>query len=233
MKEQVPNAEAEGIVADLGEFQCNHKKPVEIKNRKKSGTAEGAKITTEKLPDVDILVNNLGIYEAKAFEDITDEEWTNMFEVNVLSGVRLCRFYFPKLKAKNWGRIVFISSESAQNIPVEMIHYGMSKLAQVAVARGLAESTSGTNVTVNSVLVGPTYSEGVKKFVKQLAEGKGVSVEEVEKDFFQTTRPTSIIKRFLSEEEVANTVLFLSSPASSGTNGAAIRVDGGLLRNCI
>jgi len=214
LKEQVPGANVQGVVGNLG-------------------TAEGVKEVTEKITDIDILVNNMGIFEPRNFEDITDEEWMTMFEVNVMSGVRLCRFYFPKLKEKGWGRIVFISSESAVNIPTEMIHYGMSKTCQVAIARGLAESTSGTNVTVNSILVGPTYSDGVKRFVNQLAESKNISVSEVEDEFFKETRPTSIIKRFLQEEEVANMVLYLSSPASSGTNGAALRVDGGLLRNCM
>ena len=169
----------------------------------------------------------------KNFQDTTDEEWFRMFEVNVMSGVRLSRYYFPKLKQKNWGRIIFISSESAVNIPPEMIHYSASKIAQIAVARGLAEATVGTNVTVNSILVGPTHSEGMDRIVEQFAESQNITTEQVESVVFQTVKPTSLIKRFLKGEEIANMVLFLSSAASSGVSGTAMRVDGGSIRNCI
>lgn len=173
------------------------------------------------------------MYEMKNFQDTTDEEWFRMFEVNVMSGVRLSRHYFPRLREKNWGRIIFISSESAINVPAEMIHYSASKIAQIAVARGLAEATVGTNVTVNSVLVGPTHSEGMDKIVEQFAASQNITHEQVESVVFQTVKPTSLIKRFLHGEEIANMVLFLASPASSGVNGASMRVEGGSIRNCI
>lgn len=182
------------------------------------------------LPEVDILVNNVGIFEPKAFEDITDDDWLKFYEVNVLSGVRLSRVYFPKMLKKNWGRIIFISSESAIQIPAEMIHYGMTKTAQVAVSRGLAELTKNTNVTVNTVLPGPTLSEGVGGFIDDLAKTQNKSKEEVEQDFFTHMRPTSLIQRFLSTKEIADMVVYLSSPLASGTNGAALRVEGGLLK---
>lgn len=184
----------------------------------------------EKLPEIDILINNAGIFEPRPFVEITDEEWFNFFEVNVLSGVRLSRYFFPKMIAKNWGRIIFISSESAVNIPEEMIHYGTTKTAQLAVSRGLSELTRGTNVTVNSVLPGPTKSEGVAEFVKQLAAAGNVTPEEAEKDFFKTARPTSLIERFASVEEIANLVTYVASPLSSGTNGSALKVDGGVAK---
>lgn len=184
----------------------------------------------ESLPEVDILVNNAGIFEPQAFTDITDESWFKFFEVNVLSGVRLSRHYFPKMIAKDWGRIIFISSESAVNIPEEMIHYGMTKTAQLAVSRGLSELTKGTNVTVNSVLPGPTKSEGVAEFVKQLGAANQVSSEQAEKDFFKDARPTSLLQRFTSVEEIANLVTYVASPLSSGTNGAALKVDGGVAK---
>jgi NAD(P)-dependent dehydrogenase (short-subunit alcohol dehydrogenase family) len=161
------------------------------------------------------------------FEEITDEDWLRFYEINVLSGVRLSRHFFSKMKAKNWGRIIFISSESAINIPEEMIHYGMTKTAQLSISRGLAELTKGTGVTVNSVLPGPTKSEGVEEFVKQLAASQNISAEEAEKNFFKTARPTSLLQRFASVEEVANLVVYVASPVSSATNGTALRVDGG------
>lgn len=184
----------------------------------------------ESLPEIDILVNNAGIFEPQAFTDITDESWFKFFEVNVLSGVRLSRHYFPKMIARDWGRIIFISSESAVNIPEEMIHYGMTKTAQLAVSRGLSELTKGTNVTVNSVLPGPTKSEGVAEFVKQLGVANQVSSEQAEKDFFKDARPTSLLQRFTSVEEIANLVTYVASPLSSGTNGAALKVDGGVAK---
>jgi len=197
------------------------------------GTAEGVAGLVAELPDVDILVNNLGIFEPKSFEKISDAEWLRFFEVNVMSGVRLSRHYLPRMKQRNWGRIVFISSESGINIPAEMIHYGMTKSAQISIARGLAETTAGSAVTVNSVLPGPTASEGVAAFVDQLAKDRGVSVAEVEREFFRSTRPTSLLKRFIHPEEVASLVAYVCSPLSSATNGAALRVEGGCVRSMI
>lgn len=186
-----------------------------------------------KIPEVDILVNNVAVFEPKAFNDITDEDWFKFYEINVLSGIRLSRAYFDQMLKKNWGRIIFISSESAVQIPTEMIHYGMTKTAQLAIARGLAELTKGTNVTVNSVLPGPTLSEGVGGFIEGLAKDQQKSIDEITADFFKTMRPTSIIQRFLSTDEVANMVTYLSSPLASATNGAAIRAEGGLLKTAI
>lgn len=197
------------------------------------GTAEGARKAIEKYPDVDILINNLGIFEPKPFEEIPDEDWFRFFEVNVMSGVRLSRHYLPRMKQKNWGRIIFISSESAVQIPSEMIQYGMTKTAQLAISRGLAETTVGTGVTVNTVLPGPTASEGVSEFVDKLASSGGVDRKTFEKEFFQTMRPSSLLKRFATPEEVANLVTYLASPLSSATNGAAVRVDGGVVRSII
>ena len=182
------------------------------------------------LPEVDILINNVAIFEPKEFDDITDEDWLKFYEVNVMSGIRLSRAYFTKMLQKDWGRIVFISSESAIQIPKEMIHYGMTKTAQIALARGLAELTKVTNITVNSVLPGPTASEGVGGFIENLAKEQSKTIDEVETDFFKTMRPTSIIQRFLTTDEVANMVTYLSSPLAAATNGAAIRAEGGLLK---
>jgi NAD(P)-dependent dehydrogenase (short-subunit alcohol dehydrogenase family) len=176
-------------------------------------------------------VNNLGIFEAKLFAQISDEDWRRFFEVNVLSGVRLSRQYLPGMLKNNWGRVLFISSESAVQIPVEMIHYGMTKTAQLAVARGLAESVAGSGVTVNSILAGPTRSEGVSGFVGGVAAQRGVSEAQVEKEFFDTVRPSSLIKRFASAEEVASLVVYIASERSSATTGAALRVDGGVVRS--
>jgi NAD(P)-dependent dehydrogenase (short-subunit alcohol dehydrogenase family) len=184
----------------------------------------------ERVPTVDILVNNLGIFEPKPFEEIADDDWRRFFEVNVLSGVRLARAYLPAMKQRNWGRVVFISSESAIQIPPEMIHYGMTKTAQLAVSRGLAEACAGTGVTVNAVLPGPTRSAGVEEFVGKLSAGQPFA--EFEKRFFETMRPSSLLKRFATPEEVANLVTYVCSPLSSATNGAALRVDGGVVRSC-
>lgn len=184
----------------------------------------------EQVPEVDILINNVAIFEPKAFAEISDEDWLRFYEINVLSGIRLSRAYFDKMLKKNWGRVIFISSESAVQIPEEMIHYGMTKTAQIAVARGLAELTKGTNVTVNSVLPGPTLSEGVGGFIENLAKDQNKTTEQIEEDFFKTMRPTSLIQRFLSTDEVANMVTYLSSPLASATNGAAVRAEGGLLK---
>ncbi len=187
----------------------------------------------DELPSVDILINNAGIFEPKAFEDIPYQDWFRFFEVNVMSGVRLSRHYFPLMLKKNWGRIIFISSESAVFIPDEMIHYGVTKTAQLAVARGLAELTKGTHVTVNSILPGPTRSKGVGTFIEDLARAGNKSAEEVEKYFFKNLRPTSLISRFATTDEVATTVVYYASPLSSATNGASIRVEGGLIRSIL
>ncbi|RYG10401.1 MAG: SDR family oxidoreductase [Chitinophagaceae bacterium] len=187
----------------------------------------------DRLPEIDILINNAGIFEPKAFEEIPDEDWFRFFEVNVMSGIRLSRNLFPKMLKKNWGRIIFISSESAVFIPDEMIHYGMTKTAQLAISRGLAELTNGSGVTVNSILPGPTKSEGVGSFIEDLAKSGNLTVGEVETDFFKNMRPTSLIKRFLDVQEIADTVTYYVSPLASGTNGAAIRVEGGLVRSIL
>jgi NAD(P)-dependent dehydrogenase (short-subunit alcohol dehydrogenase family) len=208
----VPGARVEGIAADLS-------------------TAAGAERVITALPDVDVLINNAGIFAPAAFEDISDAEWTRFFETNVMSGVRLSRHYFPRMLARNRGRIIFVSSESALQIPVEMIHYGTTKTAQLAIARGLAERTRGTAVTVNSVLPGPTGSEGVSTFVRDLAASRGVTFEAMEREFFATARPSSLLARFATPAEVANMIVYLASAAASATNGAQVRVDGGVVRS--
>jgi hypothetical protein len=175
----------------------------------------------------------VGIFEPKPFESIPDEDWMRLFEVNVMSGVRLSRHYLPRMKASGWGRIIFISSESAVQIPTEMIHYGMTKTAQLAISRGMAETTAGTGVTVNAVLPGPTASEGVEEFVARLAADQSNDRAAVEADFFQTVRPTSLLRRFATPSEVAALVTFVASPLSSATNGAALRVDGGVVRSIL
>lgn len=185
----------------------------------------------EKFPDVEILVNNLGIFEPMEFENITDADWRRFFDVNVLSGVRLARLFLPGMRRRNWGRIIFISSESAVQIPAEMIHYGMTKTAQLAVSRGLAEAVAGTGITVNSILPGPTKSRGVGEFVGSLAKAEGKSFEAFEKEFFEKFRPTSLIKRFAKPEEVASLVTYIASPMASATTGAALRVDGGVVKS--
>ena len=182
-------------------------------------------------PNIEILVNNLGIFEPKAFEEIPDADWIRFFEVNVLSGVRLARLCLPAMRRANWGRIIFISSESAVQIPAEMIHYGMTKLAQLAVSRGLAEAVAGTGITVNSILPGPTKSRGVVDFVDALAKTSGQSFNEIEKEFFAKVRPTSLLKRFATPEEVASLVTYIASPLASATTGAALRVDGGVVKS--
>jgi NAD(P)-dependent dehydrogenase (short-subunit alcohol dehydrogenase family) len=184
----------------------------------------------KSLPSVDILVNNLGIYEPKQFENITDDDWRLFFEVNVLSAVRLARMYLPGMKERKWGRIVFVSSESGIQIPAEMIHYGMTKTALLAVSRGIAETCAGTEITSNAVLPGPTHTAGVDDFVSRLSGGK--SFAEFEADFFRTVRPTSLLKRFATPEEVAPLITYICSPLSSATNGAALRVDGGVVKAC-
>ncbi|MDF0494783.1 SDR family NAD(P)-dependent oxidoreductase [Bradyrhizobium yuanmingense] len=192
-------------------------------------TAAGCKALVAALPEVDILINNAGIFEPKDFFDIPDEDWSRFFEVNVMSGVRLSRAYMKGMLARNWGRIVFISSESGLNIPVEMIHYGMTKTAQLSVARGLAQLTAGTGVTVNSVLPGPTMSEGVETFVKDLARQNGQSVDEAAANFVKQHRPSSLLQRFASVDEIANMVVYVASKEASATNGAALRAEGGIV----
>jgi NAD(P)-dependent dehydrogenase (short-subunit alcohol dehydrogenase family) len=194
-------------------------------------TAAAAEALVAAHPGIEILVNNLGIFEPKPFEDIADADWTRFFDVNVLSGVRLARLVLPSMKRANWGRIIFISSESAVQIPAEMVHYGMTKTAQLAVSRGLAEAVAGTGITVNSVLPGPTRSRGVGDFVEALAKADGKSFEAYEKEFFEKVRPTSLIKRFETPEEIASMVAYVASPLSSGTTGAALRVEGGCLKS--
>ena len=212
VRREVPDAHVMGVVADLS-------------------SAAGAEIVAQAIPEVDILVNNVGIYGAQPFFDISDAEWLRFFETNVMSGVRLSRAYLPGMLQRNWGRIVFISSESAINIPAEMIHYGMTKTAQFAVSRGLAEMTSGTGVTVNTVLPGPTRSEGVADFVTGLAQSQGKAPADVEKEFFHHVRPSSLLRRFAEPEEVAPMVAYVCSPLASATNGAVLRVDGGVVRS--
>jgi NAD(P)-dependent dehydrogenase (short-subunit alcohol dehydrogenase family) len=207
----VPAAKVEGFAGDLG-------------------GADGAEALRKKFPSVDILVNNLGIFEPKPFDEIPDEDWRRFFDVNVLSGVRMSRMYLPGMKQRNWGRIIFISSESGVQIPAEMIHYGMTKTAQLAVSRGLAETCAGTGVTVNAVLPGPTKSAGVDEFVKQMSGGK--PFEEFEEEFFKSVRPSSLLKRFATTDEVASLVTYVCSPLASATNGAALRVDGGTIKSC-
>lgn len=214
LRKATGNKDAQGLAADLG-------------------TSQGATEAIARFPQVEILVNNVGIFEPKPFEQIDDQDWMRFFEVNVLSGVRLSRHYLPQMKKAGWGRIIFISSESALQIPTEMIHYGMTKTAQLAISRGLAETTAGTAVTVNAVLPGPTASEGVSTFVERMAAGQKTDRATVERDFFRNARPSSLLRRFAKPEEVAAMVTFLASPLSSATNGAALRVDGGVVRSIV
>jgi len=193
-------------------------------------TAAGCDALVAAVPAADIVVNNVGIFEPKAFADIDDADWLHFFESNVLSGVRLTRAYLPGMRARNWGRVVFVSSESGVQIPVEMIHYGVTKTAQIALARGLAEDVRGTGITVNTVLPGPTRSEGVETFVKQLAAAQQIDEATMEQRFFETVRPSSLIQRFLTTDEVANAIVYLCTNAASGTTGSAMRVDGGVVR---
>jgi NAD(P)-dependent dehydrogenase (short-subunit alcohol dehydrogenase family) len=206
----VPNAEVAGVAADLA-------------------TAYGVAAFIQACPQADILVNNLGIFDPKPFQAIPDSEWQRFFDTNVMSGVRLSRHYLPAMKAANWGRIVFISSESGINTPGEMVHYGMTKSAQLAVSRGLAQSCAGTGVTVNSVLPGPTRSEGVADFFGKLAADQGISLADMEQRFFAEGRPTSILKRMIDPAEVAALVAYVCSARASATTGAALRVEGGVV----
>ena len=211
IRSQVPRAKVDGIVADFS-------------------SVAGAEAVIAKLPMVDVLVNNVGIFEPKPFVEIPDADWFRFFEINVMSGVRLTRHYLAGMLQKNWGRILFISSESAVQIPAEMVHYGMTKTAQIAIARGVAESVAGTGVTVNSILAGPTESEGVGGFVDAMAKQQSKSKQEVEKEFFEHVRPSSLLKRFATVDEVAAMVTYVASELSSATNGSALRVDGGVVR---
>jgi len=197
------------------------------------GTLAGVKKLIEQVPAADILVNNLGIFEVRPFLEISDEEWLRFYEVNVMSGVRLTRHFLPGMVRKNWGRVIFISSESGQQIPSEMVHYGMTKTAQIAIARGVAESIAGTNVTSNSILVGPTASEGVGDFVQSMALQQGIAKEQVEKEFFEKARPSSLLKRFETPDEVAAIVAFVASTQSAGINGAAVSAEGGVVRSIL
>jgi NAD(P)-dependent dehydrogenase (short-subunit alcohol dehydrogenase family) len=210
LRDSMPRAQAEGIAADCA-------------------TAAGAEAVFARAPEVDILVNNLGIYERKPFFEIPDADWLRLFEANVLSGVRFARRYAAPMAKRGWGRVLFISSESALNIPPEMIHYGMTKAAQLAISRGLAIELTGTGVTVNTVLPGPTRTENTERLRAQRAKAAGMSVPDLEKDFFVTFRPTSLIKRFASADEVASLAVYLCSPLASATTGAALRVDGGVV----
>jgi len=212
VRSQVAGATLTGVAGDLG-------------------TSEGAAHLIRQVPDADIVVNNLGIFEPKGFFDIPDEDWQRFFEVNVLSGVRLSRHYAQGMAKRGWGRIQFVSSESGVQIPPEMVHYGVTKTAQLAVSRGLAETLAGTGVTVNAILPGPTRSEGVGDFFGKIAAEQGVPLAQVERDFIQTHRPTSLIKRLATVEEVANLAVYLASEQASATTGAAVRVDGGVVRS--
>jgi NAD(P)-dependent dehydrogenase (short-subunit alcohol dehydrogenase family) len=214
IRREHPGAQIEGFAADLSR-------------------AEEALAAFERFPNPEILVNNLGAYEVKPFEQISDADWHAIIETNFMSGVRLSRYWLPKMKAAGWGRIIFISSESAVNIPVEMIHYGVTKTMQLALSRGLAETTSGTGVTVNSILAGPTRSEGVEKFIADAAKAKQTTAADVERDFFRAIRPSSILQRFATPDEVAALAAFVASPLSSATNGAALHVDGGTVRSIL
>lgn len=214
IRQRMKGAELIGVAADLG-------------------TAGGVEAFVKQVPETDILVNNLGIFEVKAFLDIPDAEWLRFFEINVLSGVRLTRHYLPGMLEKNWGRVIFISSESGQQIPVEMVHYGMTKTAQVAIARGVAQSVAATGVTVNSVLVGPTASEGVGDFVQGMARQQAITPAEVEKQFFTSIRPTSLLKRFETPEEVAAVVAFIASTQSVAINGSAVRAEAGVVQSIL
>jgi len=214
IREKVPHARLEGIAADLG-------------------IASGCAKLVREFPAVDILVNNVGMFKPQPFEEIPDVDWQAMFEVNLMSGVRLSRAYLPGMKQRNWGRIVFISSESGVHIPADMVHYGMTKAAQIAVARGVAETCVGTGVTVNSVLAGPTASEGVTKLVAELARQRKMTPAAFEREFFRTVRPTSLLKRFLHPDEVAKVVVFVCSPEATAISGAAVRAEGGVVKAAV
>jgi NAD(P)-dependent dehydrogenase (short-subunit alcohol dehydrogenase family) len=214
IKKDVPNAKLRGAAADVG-------------------TADGCAALVKAVPACDILVNNTGIFAPHAFADTTDADWMRTWEVNVMSGVRLSRAYIDAMRRNNWGRVVFISSESGQQIPKEMIDYGVSKAAQLAVARGLAQTVAGTGVTVNTVMPGPTMSEGVERFLGDLSRQSGKTIDEVTTEFFKTVRPSSIIQRFTTTDEVAHMVVYVCSPQASGTTGSPLRVDGGVVQSIV
>ncbi len=214
LRAALPDATVAGIAAD-------------------AGTSAGCQQLIDTLGEVDMLVNNLGIFDPKPFESIPDGDWTRFFETNVMSGVRLSRAFLPGMKGRNHGRIIFISSESGICPPAEMVHYGMTKSAQLSIARGLAETCAGTAVTVNSVLPGPTLTEGAKDFFDKLAAQQGLSFDEAAAAFFANARPTSLLRRFIQPEEVASMVAYICSPKSAATNGAALRVDGGVVRSLV
>ncbi len=211
LRQAAPHADVQGVAADVS-------------------TAEGCARLIAAHPEVDVLVNNMGIFEPKRFDEISDADWLRFFEANVLSGVRLARHYLRGMRARNWGRVVFVSSESGVQIPSEMIHYGMTKTAQIAVARGLAETLAGTQVTVNSVLPGPTASEGVGRYIAQAVAASGKDAATLEREFFTTARPSSILQRFATTAEVASLIAYVCSARASATTGAALRVDGGVVR---
>lgn len=214
LKQEIPAAKVSGIPADFTNAAAVNK-------------------LLAALPEIDILINNVGIFELKQFEDIKDEDWANFFEVNVMSGIRLSRSLFPKMLAKKWGRIIFISSESAINIPANMIHYGMTKTAMLALSRGLAERTKNTAVTVNTILGGPTYSDGVASVIEQIAGAQNMEVEQLKNHLIKTINPTSLLQRFIDPSEIATLAAYLSSPLSIATNGAALRADGGVLNTIL
>ena len=211
IKNEFPSADLSGVAADVS-------------------TAAGCAKVTSAVPSAEILINNMGIFDPKPFEKISDEEWMRTFEANVMSGVRLSRHYLAGMRERNWGRIIFISSESGVQIPAEMIQYGMTKTAQIAIARGIAETVAGTAITINSVLAGPTRSEGAEIFMERLRKQTNQDAAAFEREFFKSIRPTSLLKRFATTDEVANMVAFLASPLASATNGAAVRADGGVIR---
>jgi NAD(P)-dependent dehydrogenase (short-subunit alcohol dehydrogenase family) len=211
LRELFPKGEFTGVSADLA-------------------TPEGAADLFARAPDADILVNNVGTGRPKSFFEIGDSEWANLFELNVMSGVRASRHYVPNMTKRGWGRVVFISSESALAIPKDMIDYAMTKTAQLAVARGLAEEVGGTGVTVNSVLPGPTNSEILGGWMKAAAQQQGITQQEAEQQFLKTMRPTSLLNRFATTEEVANLVVYVCSEQASATTGTSLRVDGGVVR---
>ena len=212
LKKELPGAKLLGVAADLA-------------------TAAGAAEFIKQVPQTDILVNNMGIFEPKPFFEIPDEDWERFFQVNVMSAVRLSRHYAPGMRGRGWGRIQFLSSESGVQIPVEMVHYGFTKTALLAISRGLAETMAGTGVTVNAVLPGPTRSEGVGDFFEKMAVDQGKSTEELEAAFIKEHRPSSLIQRLATTEEVANMCVYLASQQASATTGAALRVDGGVVRS--
>lgn len=214
LKERLPAADPAGFAGDLG-------------------TAAGCRALVDAHPDCHILVNNLGIYGVRDFFATPDSVWTEYFEVNVMSGVRLSRAYVPAMADRGWGRVVFVASESGLNIPADMIHYGFTKTAYIAIARGLAKRLAGTGVTVNSVLPGPTLSDGLARMLQGVAEEHGRSVEEIAVEFVKANRPSSIIQRAASVEEVANMIVYICSPQASATTGAALRVDGGVVDSIV